>query len=80
MKPFCLPIFKNYTREEIFEQRKKKFLSIGRQKRFITSSKDEISMVEKDNFFALVKKNYLEYKNKLIIAFLLFVIVVLFLI
>ena len=72
--------FKNYTREEIFEQRKKKFLSIGRQKSFITSSKDEISLVEKDNFFTLVKKNYLEYKNKLIIAFLLFVIVGLFLI
>ena len=72
--------FKNYTREEIFEQRKKKFLNIGRQKSFITSSKDEISLVEKDNFFALVKKNCLEYKNKLIIIFLLFVIVGLFLI
>ena len=72
--------FKNYTREEIFEQRKKKFLNIGRQKSFITFSKDEISLVEKDNFFALVKKNCLKYKNKLIIAFLLFVIVGLFII
>ena len=72
--------FKNYTREEIFEQRKKKFLNIGRQKSFITFSKDEISLVEKDNFFALVKKNCLKYKKKLIIAFLLFVIVGLFLI
>jgi len=72
--------FKKYTREEIFEQRKKKFLNIGRQKSIITSLKDEISLVEKDNFFALVKKNCLEYKNKLIIAFLLFVIVGLFLI
>jgi len=72
--------FKNYTREEIFEQRKKKFLNIGRQKSFITSLKDEISFVEKNNFFALVKKNCLKYKNKLIIAFLLFVIVGLFLI
>jgi len=59
---------------------KKKFLNIGRQKSFITSSEDEIGLVEKDNFFALAKKNCLEYKNKLIIAFLLFVIVGLFLI
>jgi acetyl-CoA carboxylase carboxyl transferase subunit alpha len=72
--------FKNYTREEIFEQRKKKFLNIGRQKSFITSSEDEIGLVEKDNFFAIVKKNCLKYKNKLIIAFLLFVIVGLFII
>jgi len=72
--------FKNYTREEIFEQRKKKFLNIGRQKSFITSSKDEISLVEKDNFFVLIKRKCFEYKNRLIIAFLLFVIVGLFLI
>jgi len=72
--------FKNYTREEIFEQRKIKFLNIGRQKSFITSLQDKISLVEKDNLFALVKKVCLEYKNKLIIAFLLFVIVGLFLI
>ena len=72
--------FENYTREEIFEQRKKKFLNIGRQKSFITSSKDEISFVEKDNFLVLIKRKFFEYKNRLIIAFLLFVIVALFLI
>ena len=72
--------FKNYTREEIFEQRKRKFLNIGRQKSFITSSRDRISLVEKNNLFALVKKVCLGYKNKLIIAFLLFAIVGLFLI
>jgi len=47
--------FKNYTREEIFEQRKKKFLNIGRQKSFITSSEDEIGLVEKGNFFKFWK-------------------------
>ena len=72
--------FKNYTREEIFEQRKKKFLNIGRQKSFITSSKDEINLVEKDHFLTLVKKNFLKYKKQLIITFLLFVIFGLFLI
>ena len=72
--------YKNYTREEIFEQRKKKFLNIGRQKGFITSSKDEISLVARDNFFVIVRKNFLKYKNKLILTFLLFVVVGLFLI
>ena len=57
----------------------KKYLN-KEKKSFITFSKDEISLVEKDNFFALVKKNCLKYKNKLIIAFLLFVIVGLFII
>jgi len=72
--------FKNYTREEIFEQRKKKFLNIGRQKSFIKFSKDETSLVEKDNFFVLIKKNFFKHKNQFIIVFLLIVIVSLFLI
>ena len=33
--------FKNFTREEIYEQRKKKFLNVGRQKSFTVFSKDE---------------------------------------
>ena len=72
--------FKNYTREEIFEQRKTKFLNIGRQKSFTAFSEDETGLVAKDNFFALVRENCLKYKNKLIIVFLLFVVVSLFLI
>jgi len=72
--------FKNYTGEEIFEQRRKKFLNIGRQKGFTEFLKDEGSLVEKDNFFVLVKNNCLKYKNKMIIAFMLFLVVGLFLI
>ena len=72
--------FKNYTREEIYEQRKKKFLQIGRQKSFTIFSKDEGSLVEKYNFLVLIKKSYLKYKNKIIIAFLLFLAVGIFLI
>ena len=71
--------YKNYSREEIFEQRKKKFLNIGRQKSFVTFSKDETSLVEKDGFFALIKENYFKYKNRLIIAFILLLVVGLFL-
>ena len=69
--------FKNYTREEVFEQRKKKFLDIGRQKSFTSFSKSEGNLVEKSNFFMLIKLNYIRYKNKLIKAFLLFLAVVL---
>ena len=64
--------FNNYTREEIFEQRKKKFLSIGRQKSFTVFSKATDGLIDKHSFFELVKENYFKHKNKLIIAFLLF--------
>jgi len=66
--------FKNYTREEIYEQRKKKFLDLGRQKSFTSFAKNLSSLVEKDNFFVLIKENCLKYKNKLIIVFLLFLV------
>ena len=72
--------FKNITRDEIFEQRKKKFLNIGRQKSFATFSKDNTSLIEKDNFFAFIKENYQRYKNKLIIVFILLIALGLFLI
>jgi len=72
--------FKNYTSEEIYEQRKKKFLSIGRQKSFITFSKDDVSLVGKSGFITLFKENYFKYKNKLIIVFLLLFAMGLFLI
>ena len=72
--------FKNYTKEEIYEQRKKKFLQIGRQKSFTVFAKDMGSLVEKYNFLVIIKKSYLKYKNKIIIAFLLLVAVGIFLI
>ena len=72
--------FKNYTGEEIFEQRKKKFLNIGRQKSIITSIKQETGLAEKSDLFAIIKEKSLEYKNKLIIVFLLLAIICLFLI
>jgi len=47
--------FKKYTREEIFEQRKEKFLSIGKRKAFTIFSK-ESDWIAKDNFFVFVKE------------------------
>ena len=72
--------FNNYTGDEILEQRKKKFLSIGKQKSFTAFLKNKGVFIEKDSFFELVKELCVKYKNKLIIAFLLFLAVSLFLI
>jgi len=66
--------FKNFTREETVEQRRQKFLEIGKQKSFVSFSKNLGNLVQKGDFFALVKENYLKYKNKLIIVFLLLLI------
>ena len=71
----CLEAFKNFTREEIFAQRKTKFLNIGKQKSFTAFSKDAIGLVTKDNFFKHIKENYLKYKNKLIVVILVLVVV-----
>ena len=71
--------FKNYTRDETFEQRRQKFLDIGRQKSFASFAKNLGSLVDKDNFFVLIKESCLKYKNKLIIVFLLFFVMGLFL-
>ena len=38
------------------------------------------SLVEKEDFFILIKKSYLKYKNRVIIAFLLLLAVGVFLI
>ena len=66
-----LEVFKNHSREEIFEQRKKRFLNIGRQKSFIPFLKDDIGLAEKNNFIILFKENFIKYKNKFLIIFLL---------
>ena len=61
--------FKNFTREEILEQRKKKFLSIGKQKTFKTFYQDT-DWIKKDNFFMYAKSFLIKFKNKLIIILL----------
>ena len=69
--------FNNYTREEIFEQRKKKFLQIGRQKNTTPFSKNEGNLVQSDSLFTSIGENFFKHKNKLIIALLLLVIMLL---
>ena len=66
----CLEEFKEYTREEIFEQRKEKFLNIGKQKSFKVFS-DQIDWIKKDNFFITVKEILFKFKKELIIVILL---------
>ena len=70
--------FKKYTRTEIFEQRREKFLNIGKQKTFTVFSK-KTGWVGKDNFFAYVKEILLKFKKELIIVSLLVLVAVLFL-
>ena len=62
--------FKPYSREDIFEQRKEKFLKIGSKKSFSVFSKQSINLLKKDNFTALIKENYFKHRNKLIITFI----------
>jgi len=66
--------FNNYTREEIFEHRKKKFLQIGRQKNITPFSKNEGNLVQSDSLFTSIGENFFKHKNKLIIVLLLLVI------
>tara|TARA_B100000029_G_scaffold378804_1_gene373605 strand:- start:1001 stop:1666 length:666 start_codon:yes stop_codon:yes gene_type:complete len=70
--------FKKYTREEVYEQRKKKFLNIGTEKTLtlFSSGKDWIS---KDSFFGFIKEILFKFKKQIIIISLLLFIMVLFL-
>jgi len=72
--------FKNYTRDEIYQQRKNKFLNIGKQKSFINFAAAKESLFEKVNFFTVIKSKFEEYKIKifLIVFILLFVAIFLF--
>ena len=70
--------FKKYTGEEIFEQRKEKFINIGKQKFFkVFSSKT--NWIKKDNLFEFSKEILSKFKKKLIIVILLIVLVFLYL-
>ena len=70
--------FKKFTGEEIFEQRKEKFLSIGNQKSFKVFS-DQTNWFIKDNFFTPTRETLFRFKKELIIVILLIFVVLLFL-
>ena len=71
--------FKHFSREEIFEQRQEKFLSIGKQKTFTVFSR-ETTWIKENDFFAFIKKILVKFKKELIIIALLIFTVTLFLI
>jgi len=71
--------FENYTGEEIFQQRKGKFLSAGVQKSFKMFSNENFQ-IKKDNFFVLIKDNLLKFKKEIIITILLMFVIFLFVI
>tara|TARA_X000000368_G_C23012344_1_gene704090 strand:- start:608 stop:1705 length:1098 start_codon:yes stop_codon:yes gene_type:complete len=58
--------FEQYSGEEIFEQRKEKFLNIGKQKTFKVFS-DQISWSKKESFISNIKKNFFSLNFFLII-------------
>ena len=72
--------FENLTQEEIFEQRKKKFLNIGKEKSFMTFSKDPASFAKKYSFFRIIRENYLKYKIKFLIVLFLLIIIFFYLV
>ena len=74
-----LEVFKNYSREEIFEQRKEKFLKIGQQRTFTIFSKKR-NWVAKDDFFVSVKEILFKYKKELIIGAFIILAGIIFLI
>ena len=70
--------FKNYTREEILQQRKEKFLSIGKQSAFTVFSMKP-DWRTKDNFFISAKQVLFKFRKVFIIVALLLFSVFLFL-
>ena len=73
-----LDYFKKYSRDEIFNQRKEKFLNIGKQKSFkVFPSKAD--WIRKENIFGLLKKILLRFKREFIIVFLILIAAALFL-
>ena len=71
--------FKNLSGEEIFKQRKEKFLRIGKQETFTVFSR-ETPWIKKSNFFPFIKKILFKFKKELIIIALLIFTAILFLI
>ena len=69
--------FNSYSREEIFEQRKNKFLSIGTQKRFNIFS-TEGDWINKEKFFQKFENIFLKFKKHLIIGFLILISAIIF--
>jgi len=63
--------YKKYSREDVFEQRKNKFLNIGKQKGFKAFLSLDTTLAGKLNFIQIIKKNLIKQKNKIAIFLIL---------
>ena len=66
------------SKEEIFNHRKNKFLSIGRTKGFISQSADTKTLSMKPNFVNNLKVKIFKNKNQLIIIVAILILMILF--
>jgi len=71
--------FKNVNREEIFKQRKDKFLSIGKERSFTVFSKN-VEWINKNNFLSSTKNILFRFKKEFLVVILLLIVGALFLI
>ena len=71
----CLDEFENLSKEEVYEQRKNKFLSIGKQKSFSVFTNNNVSIKKGLNFINFIKMKFL--RNKIKYTFIFFLIMVL---
>ncbi len=69
--------FKKYTGDEIFKQRREKFLNIGKQKSF-TAFYGKTDWIQKSGLFANFIKIFLRFKKELIITTILIFIALLY--
>ncbi len=69
--------FDNYSREEVFEQRKKKFLEIGKLKSFTIFSKNT-EWVDTSNLLYTIKNGLFKYKKQIGIGFAIILASILF--
>jgi len=69
--------YQNLTAEEIYDQRKEKFLNIGKDKSYGVFSKDFSSLIKKDSIFSIFKEYFLKYKKKIIVLLILFLFLIL---
>ena len=70
--------FENYTKKEISDLRKEKFLSIGKQKTFRVFPSD-VNWTKKDSVVPFFKETLFKFKKELIIAIILISIGIIFL-
>jgi len=63
--------FSNYSKEKIYEQRKNKFLTIGKQKSFVEFLTTDKNITKKYNYFKLLSFKYLKNKKKLLLTFVI---------